>query len=135
MTGMVFFKFSMIAGVILLSEIIERNRPGWGRFVLLVGCIGAAYAVFTGGRLYMTAEVPMARRARLRTRNGISDLWTSDLRFRISDLSISRFLRHHVPGDRLSLQLTFTVFGEHDASDPRDRPARWALRPAPPRRF
>jgi hypothetical protein len=60
MTGMVFFKFSMIAGVILLSEIIERNRPGWGRFVLLIGCIGAAYAVFTGGRLYMAAEVPMA---------------------------------------------------------------------------
>jgi Domain of unknown function (DUF5658) len=59
MAGMVFFKFSMIAGVILLSEIIERNRPGWGRFVLLIGCIGAAYAVFTGGRLYMGAEVPM----------------------------------------------------------------------------
>ena len=57
MTGMVGFKFSMIAGVILLSEIIERKRPGWGRFVLLVGCIGAAYAVFTGGRLYMIPEV------------------------------------------------------------------------------
>jgi hypothetical protein len=60
MTGMVFFKFSMIAGVILLSEIIERKRPGWGRFVLLVGCIGAAYAVFTGGRLYMAPDVPLA---------------------------------------------------------------------------
>jgi hypothetical protein len=59
MAGMVFFKFSMIAGVILLSEIIERNRPGWGRFVLLIGCIGAAYAVFTGGRLYMAADIPM----------------------------------------------------------------------------
>ena len=58
-TGMVFFKFSMIAGVILLSEIIERNRPGWGRFVLWVGCIGAAYAVFTGGRLYMSPDIPM----------------------------------------------------------------------------
>jgi hypothetical protein len=60
MTGMVCFKFSVIAGVVLLSEIIERKRPGWGRFVLLVGCIGAAYAIFTGGRLYMAAEVPMA---------------------------------------------------------------------------
>jgi hypothetical protein len=58
--GMVGFKFSMIAGVILLSEIIERKRPGWGRFVLLVGCIGAAYAVFTGGRLYMAPEVPVS---------------------------------------------------------------------------
>jgi hypothetical protein len=60
MKGMVFFKFSIIAGVILLSEIIERKRPGWGRLVLLIGCIGAAYAVFTGGRLYMAADVPMA---------------------------------------------------------------------------
>jgi hypothetical protein len=58
--GMVGFKFSLIAGVILLSEIIERKRPGWGRFVLLVGCIGAVYAVFTGGRLYLAPEVPVA---------------------------------------------------------------------------
>jgi hypothetical protein len=59
MTGMVAFKFSMIGGVILLSEIIERKRPGWGRFVLLVGCLGAAYAIFTGGRLYMLPDVPV----------------------------------------------------------------------------
>ncbi len=61
MTGMVFFKFSLIAGVILLSEIIERKRPGLGRFVLLVGCLGAAYAVVQGGRLYYLAETaPLA---------------------------------------------------------------------------
>lgn len=60
MAGMVFFKFSLIGGVILLSEIIERNRPGWGRFVLLVGCIAAAYAVFHGGRLYMGDSVPVS---------------------------------------------------------------------------
>ena len=59
-TGMVFFKFSIIAGVILLSEIIERKRPGWGRFVLLVGCVGAAFAVFQGGRLYLADMVPVA---------------------------------------------------------------------------
>ncbi len=53
---MVFFKFSIIGGVILLSEIIERKRPGWGRFVLMVGCLGAAYAVFQGGRLYLASE-------------------------------------------------------------------------------
>jgi Domain of unknown function (DUF5658) len=58
-TGMVFFKFSMIGGVILLSEIIERKRPGWGRFVLLVGCVGAAFAVYQGGRLYLADSVPM----------------------------------------------------------------------------
>jgi hypothetical protein len=61
MKGMVFFKFSVIGGVILLSEIIERKRPGWGRMVLLVGCIGAVYAVFQGGRLYLAADnAPMA---------------------------------------------------------------------------
>ena len=51
--GLVFFKFSIIGGVILVSEIIERHRPGWGRFVLLVGCIGATYAFIQGLRLYM----------------------------------------------------------------------------------
>jgi hypothetical protein len=60
MTGMVFFKFSIIGGVIVLSEIIERKRPGWGRFVLLVGCLGAAFAVFQGGRLYLGESVPVA---------------------------------------------------------------------------
>jgi hypothetical protein len=61
MAGMVFFKFSMIAGVILLSEIIERKRPGWGRFVLLVGCVGAVYAIVQGGRLHFVAnQSPLA---------------------------------------------------------------------------
>ncbi len=53
MAGMIFFKFSIIGGVILVSEIIERQRPGWGRFVLFVGCVGAVYAVAQGARLYM----------------------------------------------------------------------------------
>jgi hypothetical protein len=57
MAGMVFFKFTLIGGVILLSEIIERNRPGLGRFVLFVGCLGAAYAIFQGGRLYLSTEI------------------------------------------------------------------------------
>jgi len=51
--GMVLFKFSLIAAVIVVSEFIERRRPGWGRFVLLIGCCGAAYAVYTGYNLYM----------------------------------------------------------------------------------
>jgi hypothetical protein len=53
MAGMALFKFSVMAGVIALGEIIERHRPGWGRFVLALGCLGAAYAVFTGLRLYL----------------------------------------------------------------------------------
>ena len=36
-----------------ISEFIERRRPGWGRFVLLTGCCGAAYAVYKGFNLYM----------------------------------------------------------------------------------
>ena len=51
MAGMVLFKFTLIGGVIALSELIERHRPGWGRFVLLVGCLGAGYAVYQGLRL------------------------------------------------------------------------------------
>ncbi|MFO0959640.1 MAG: DUF5658 family protein [Isosphaeraceae bacterium] len=52
MAGMVLFKFSVIAGVIAIGEYVERRRPGWGRFVLLVGCVGAAYAVAKGLSLY-----------------------------------------------------------------------------------
>jgi Domain of unknown function (DUF5658) len=54
--GMVFFKFSVIGAVIVVSEFIERRRPGWGQFVLLIGCFGAAYAVYTGFNLYMGFE-------------------------------------------------------------------------------
>ncbi len=53
MAGMVAFKFSIIAGVIALAELIERRRPGRGKFVLMVGCVGAAYAVAVGLRLYL----------------------------------------------------------------------------------
>jgi len=51
--GIVLFKFSIIAAVIVVSEFIERRRPGWGRFVLLIGCCGAAYAVYKGYSLYL----------------------------------------------------------------------------------
>jgi hypothetical protein len=53
MAGMVMFKFSLIAAVIVSSEFVERRRPGWGRFVLLIGCLGAAYAVYKGFNLYV----------------------------------------------------------------------------------
>jgi hypothetical protein len=51
--GMVLFKFSIIGFVIVVSEYLERRRPGWGRFVLLIGCAGAAYAVYKGLNLYL----------------------------------------------------------------------------------
>lgn len=46
--GMVFFKFGVVALAIALSEIIERKRPGWGKFVLGLGCAAALYAVWKG---------------------------------------------------------------------------------------
>jgi ribosomal protein S27AE len=53
MAGLVLFKFSMIALAIALGEVIERHRPRWGKAVLLVGCIAAAYAFTQGLRLYL----------------------------------------------------------------------------------
>jgi DNA-directed RNA polymerase subunit RPC12/RpoP len=54
--GMALFKFSLIGSVIVVSEITERRRRGWGRFVLLIGCCSAAYAVYKGFNLYMGYE-------------------------------------------------------------------------------
>jgi hypothetical protein len=51
--GLVMFKFGILGGVTVVSEFIERRRPGWGRFVLVIGCFGAAYAIYTGLKLYM----------------------------------------------------------------------------------
>jgi len=51
--GLVMFKFGILGGVTVVSEFIERRRPGWGRFVLFIGCVGAAYAVYTGLNLYL----------------------------------------------------------------------------------
>jgi hypothetical protein len=57
-TGLVLFKFSIFGGVTVVSEFIERRRPGWGRFVLFIGCLGAAYAFYKGLTLYMAHQVP-----------------------------------------------------------------------------
>lgn len=51
--GMVLFKFAVIGGVIALTEIIERRRPGLGRFVLMIGCVGAGYAFYKGLSLFV----------------------------------------------------------------------------------
>jgi DNA-directed RNA polymerase subunit RPC12/RpoP len=59
--GLVMFKFGILSGVTVLSEFIERRRPGWGRLVLFIGCAGAAYAVYTGLKLYTAhVAVPVA---------------------------------------------------------------------------
>lgn len=53
MAGMALFKFGVIGAVVAMGELIERRRPGWGQFVLAVGCVGAIVAIVQGMRLYM----------------------------------------------------------------------------------
>ena len=53
MAGMTLFKFSVLGFVIVLAEIIERRRPRWGKAVLAVGCVAAAFAFTHGLRLYL----------------------------------------------------------------------------------
>lgn len=50
--GLTLFKFGVIAVVIVLGEVIERHRPGWGRAVLLLGCLAAGAVVVHGLRLW-----------------------------------------------------------------------------------
>jgi hypothetical protein len=54
--GMTAFKFAVIGGVIALGEIIERRRPGWGRAVLMIGCVAAGAVVFHGLRLLLAHQ-------------------------------------------------------------------------------
>jgi hypothetical protein len=56
MAGMTIFKFGAIALAIALGEVIERQRPGWGKVVLLVGCAATAAVVWHGLQLYLGFE-------------------------------------------------------------------------------
>jgi len=56
--GMAIFKLSVMAGVISIAEFVEHRRPGYGRFVLLVGCLATAYVVWRGMQL-MNGPVEM----------------------------------------------------------------------------
>ena len=49
--GMIAFKFSLIAFVFIVGEVIERHRPGVGRAIVLLGCAGAVYAISQGLRI------------------------------------------------------------------------------------
>ena len=49
--GMAVFKFSAMGLVIMIGEIVERHRPGWGRALLLVSCLVTAAVVWYGLRL------------------------------------------------------------------------------------
>jgi hypothetical protein len=37
--GMAIFKFGMMGVVIVIGEVVEHRRPGWGRGLLLVSCL------------------------------------------------------------------------------------------------
>ncbi|MDG3006815.1 DUF5658 family protein [Paludisphaera mucosa] len=49
--GMAVFKFSVIAFVVVVGEVVERRRPGLGRFVILTGCLASMVVVVHGLRL------------------------------------------------------------------------------------
>jgi len=55
--GMAVFKFSVVGFVVVAGEVVERSRPGLGRFVVLVGCIASAAVVCYGLKLAMGAFV------------------------------------------------------------------------------
>lgn len=49
--GMTGYKFGMVAFILVLGEVIERHRPGWGRAVVLFGAGAAAVVAAHGVRL------------------------------------------------------------------------------------
>ena len=60
MAGMTAFKFLVVGGVIVLCEIVERQRPGLGRAVLWLGSLVAGIVViYSFGLLLKHANVPL----------------------------------------------------------------------------
>ncbi len=51
--GMIAFKFGVIAIVVAICEIVERQRPGWGRAILWLGSLAAGVAVLRGLQLFL----------------------------------------------------------------------------------
>ena len=49
--GMAVFKFSAMGLVVVIGEIVERHRRGWGRALLSVSCLATAAVVWYGLRL------------------------------------------------------------------------------------
>lgn len=52
--GMTVFKFSVVALVVIISEFVERRRNGFGKFVLIFGCLVTAAVVAYSIRLYQS---------------------------------------------------------------------------------
>ncbi len=51
--GMAFFKFGLMGLVIVIGEVVERRRTGWGRGLLLVSCLATLVVVSYGLRLLL----------------------------------------------------------------------------------
>ena len=51
--GLSVYKFGLVGLVIVLGEVIERHRRGWGRAVVLFGCAAAALVYVQGLRLWL----------------------------------------------------------------------------------
>ena len=51
--GMAVFKFSAMGLVVIIGEIVERHRPGWGRSLLLASCLATVAVVLHGIRLLL----------------------------------------------------------------------------------
>jgi hypothetical protein len=49
--GMTGFKFGAMGLVIVIGEVVERHRPGWGRALLAASCLATAAVVWYGMRL------------------------------------------------------------------------------------
>lgn len=49
--GMTGYKFGMVAVIVVLSEVIERHRPGWGKAIVILGALAALVAMIHGLRL------------------------------------------------------------------------------------
>ncbi len=50
--GMTLFKFTLVAVVIVSSEIIERHRPRWGNYVLTFACVAVGMVVYQGLQIF-----------------------------------------------------------------------------------
>jgi hypothetical protein len=56
--GMTLFKFSLVGVVIGASEIIERNRPRWGKVVLVFACLAVGAVVVKGMQIFSLMIFP-----------------------------------------------------------------------------
>ena len=51
--GMGAYRSGMVALTVVLSETIERHRPGLGRAIVLLGCLTALIVTIYGLRLFI----------------------------------------------------------------------------------